>query len=431
MKRVKRMSTGLIIALCFAIIILFGAFILFLPISHNEGVDVSFINALFTSTSSVCVTGLVPIDIADNFNFFGQLVVAILIQLGGLGFASIGVGFILLARKTVNFKERLLLKDALNVDSVKGIVKLVQSVLLISLTFEGIGIILNYIVFSKEYPPLKALWISIFHAISAFNNCGYDILGGLKNLADYKENVLLNLTTCGLIIFGGLGFVVIKEVFSKRSFKKLSLHSKIVTTMTIALLTIGTTLIKLTQTEITWLGAFFTSTVSRTAGFSTFSLANFTNTGLFIVIILMFMGASPGSTGGGIKTTTTFTIFKSAYAATTNKQCSAFKRRIPSDKISKAYVLLMLAISIISISTLLVTFFNPELMFVDVLFEVTSAFGTVGLSTGITPELNTISKFIVVLTMYIGRVGPLTIASLFAVRNISNVSYSEESIVIG
>lgn len=431
MKQVKRMSSGLIIALGFALIILFGAFILFLPISQNEGVDVSFINALFTATSAVCVTGLVPIDIADNFNLIGQLVIAILIQLGGLGFASIGVGFILFARKTVNFRERLILKDALNVDSVKGIIKLVQSVLLISLTFEGIGVILNYIVFSKDYPSLKALWISVFHSISAFNNCGYDILGGFKNLADYKGNILLNLTTCGLIIFGGLGFVVIKEVISKRSFKKLSLHSKIVISMTIALLTIGTILIKFSQTDITWLGAFFTSTVSRTAGFSTFSLANFTNAGLFIVIILMFMGASPGSTGGGIKTTTTFTLFKSAYAMTTNKQCSAFKRKIPSVAISKAYVLLMLAISLISISTLLVTFFDPEFRFIDVLFETTSAFGTVGLSTGITPDLSTISKFIIVLTMYIGRVGPLTIASLFAVRNISNVSYSEESIAIG
>ena len=189
MKQVKRMSSGLIIALGFALIILFGAFILFLPISQNEGVDVSFINALFTATSAVCVTGLVPIDIADNFNLIGQLVIAILIQLGGLGFASIGVGFILFARKTVNFRERLILKDALNVDSVKGIIKLVQSVLLISLTFEGIGVILNYIVFSKDYPSLKALWISVFHSISAFNNCGYDILGGFKNLADYKGNI--------------------------------------------------------------------------------------------------------------------------------------------------------------------------------------------------------------------------------------------------
>lgn len=431
MKQVKQMSTGFIIALGFALIILFGAFILFLPITHNEGVNVTFINALFTATSSVCVTGLVPIDIADNFNFWGQLIVAILIQLGGLGFASIGVGFILFARKTVNFRERLILKDALNVDSVKGIVKLVQAVLLISLTFEGIGTVLNFVVFSKEYSPLKALWISIFHAVSAFNNCGYDILGGFKNLSDYKGNVLLNLTTCGLIIFGGLGFVVIKEILSKRSFKKLSLHSKIVVSMTLTLLAIGTILIKLTQSDISWLGAFFTSTVSRTAGFSTFSLASFTSTGLLIVIILMFMGASPGSTGGGIKTTTTFTLFKSAYALTTNKQCCAFKRKIPSVAISKAYVLLMLTISLISLSTLFVTFFDPELEFIDVLFEITSAFGTVGLSTGITPELSTISKFVVVLTMYIGRVGPLTIASLFAIRNISNVSYSEESIAIG
>lgn len=432
MSKFKKMSTGLIIALGFAAIILTGTILLFLPVSHNEGVDVSFINSLFTATSAVCVTGLVPIDLADNFNLLGQIVVAALIQVGGLGFASIGVGFILFAGKTINFKERLILKDALNVASVKGIVKLVKAVLLISLIFESIGAILNFIVFSKEYPLGKAIWVSIFHAISSFNNCGYDVIGGFKNLADYKDNILLNFSTTGLIIFGGLGFVVIREIMSKRSFRKLSLHSKIVITMTVSLLSIGTIFIKITESNITWLGAFFISSVARTAGFSTFPLGEFTNAGLLIVIILMFMGASPGSTGGGIKTTTTFTLFKSAYSMTTNKQCSAFKRKIPVEAISKSYVLLMVASTFISLSTLLVTFIDPSFNFIEVLFEVMSAFGTVGLSTGITPELSSLSKFVIILTMYVGRVGPLTIASLFVhKRNTNNVSYSEETIAIG
>ncbi len=432
MKQAKRMSTGLIIALGFAGIILLGTLLLSLGITHQEGVSVSFIDALFTATSAVCVTGLVTIDLADSFNLFGQIIVAILIQVGGLGFASIGVGFILFAKKTVNFKERLILKDALNVDSVKGIVKLVKAVLLISLAFEGIGAFFNFIVFSKEYPLTKAIWISIFHAISSFNNCGYDILGGFKNLIDYKDNLLLNFSTTGLIIFGGLGFVVIKEIVSKHSFKKLSLHSKIVITMTASLLSLGTVLVKFTESNITWLGAFFTSTVARTAGFSTFTLSSFSNAGLLIVIILMFIGASPGSTGGGIKTTTSFTLFKSAYSATTNRQCSVFKRKIPEQAISKSYVLLMTAATFISISTLLLTFINPSINFIDILFEIVSAFGTVGLSTGITPSFGWLSKFIVILTMYVGRVGALTIASLFVHKEKgNNAAYSEESIAIG
>ncbi len=432
MTKTKRMSPSLIIALGFAIVILTGTLFLYLPISHNEGVDVSFIDALFTATSAVCVTGLVAIDIADTFNFFGQVVVAALIQVGGLGFASIGVGFILLARRTVNFKERLIVKEALNVDSVKGIVKLVKSVLLMTLVFEGVGAVLNFMVFSKQYHTLKAIWISIFHAISAFNNCGYDILGGFKNLSDYKNNVLLNLTTTGLIIFGGLGFFVVKEIVTKRSFKKLSLHSKIVVSMTVSLLVVGTILIKLTEKNITWLGAYFTSTVARTAGFSTFPLGEFTNAGLFIVIVLMFIGASPGSTGGGIKTTTTFTLLRSAYSMSTNKQCTAFKRKISDESISKSYVIFMEAITLVTLNTLLVSIIEPQFNFIQILFEIVSAFGTVGLSTGITPELSTLSKYIVVITMYIGRVGPLTIVSLWSLRQKSNnVSYSEESIAIG
>lgn len=432
MKQVKKMSTGLIIALGFAGLILLGTLVLLLPLSHNQGVNVSFIDAFFTATSAVCVTGLVPIDLADNFNLLGQITVALLIQVGGLGFASIGVGFMLFARKMINFKDRLIIKDALNVDSLKGIVKLVKAVLLISLTFEAIGTVLNFLAFSKEYPLGKALWISIFHAISSFNNCGYDILGGFKNLANYQDNLIINFSTTGLIIFGGLGFVVINEIITKRSFKKLSLHSKVVITMTTSLLAVGTILIKLTESNITWLGAFFTSTVARTAGFSTFSLAGFTNAGLLVVIILMFIGASPGSTGGGIKTTTSFTLFKSSYSTMTNKQCSAFKRKIPQEAVSKSYVLLMVAISFISLSTLLITMDNPTINFIDIFFETVSAFGTVGLSTGITPDLSPFSKFIVIGTMYVGRVGPLTIASLFVhKKNNNNVSYSEESIAIG
>lgn len=430
MKFFTNMSPARSIAFGFALVILLGGFILFLPISHIQGVNVKFIDALFTSTSAVCVTGLNVVDTADTYNVFGRIVVALLIQIGGLGVTSVGVSMILLARRKVGFKDRILIKEALNLDSLKGVVKLIKSILLMTLCFEGVGAILSFIVFSQDYPIKDAVGISLFHAVSSFNNAGFDILGGFKNLLDYQSNILLNLTTCGLIIFGGLGFIVIKEIINKRSFKKLSLHSKIVISMTITLLTVGTLLLKFTE-NIGWLGAFFFSTSARTAGFSTYNVGNFTNAGLFIIIILMFIGASPGSTGGGIKTTTAFTVLKSAYSVSTNKHCSAFKRKLPAEIISKAFMLTFIASLIVCMSTLLLCILESDYTFAQLMFEVVSGFATVGLSTGITPSLKPSSEFVIILTMFIGRVGPLTIASLWSFRQMPNLKYSEESITIG
>ncbi|HBG76716.1 MAG TPA: H(+)-transporting ATPase, partial [Clostridiales bacterium] len=359
-----------------------------------------------------------------------QAVVAALIQIGGLGVTSVGVGLILLARRKVTFKDRILVKEAMNLNSVGGIVRLVKSVLLMTLCFEGTGVILNFIVFSQDYAPLHALWISIFHAIAAFNNSGYDILGGFRNLIPYQNNVLLNLTTTGLIIFGGLGFLVIREMISKRRFRKFSLHTKVVLTMTAILLASGTVLLKATE-NISWLGAFFFSTSARTAGFSTYQLGEFSNAGLFLLIILMFIGASPGSTGGGIKTTTAFAMLKSAYSMATNKHCTAFKRRIPGETIRKAFIVFVLALSLICLNSYLLSILEPQFTFIQLLFEVVSAFGTVGLSTGITPDLGVLSKAIIILTMYIGRLGPLTVAMIWYYRPLSYASYSEETITIG
>lgn len=430
MNYLKKMRPGRFLVLGFAFVILFGALILFLPISHNEGVDVHFIDALFTSTSAVCVTGLITVDTADTFNVFGRTIIAILIQIGGLGVASVGVSFILLARKKVTLKDRILVKEALNLDTMKGIVKLVKSVLLVTICFETTGAILSFIVFSKHYPFWDAVGISMFHAVSSFNNAGFDVLGNFKSLVGYEGDVLLNLTTTGLIIFGGLGFVVIKEIIRKHNFKKFSLHTKIVITMTVFLLVSGTLLLKLTE-DITWLGAFFFSTSTRTAGFATYNVGAFTNAGLFIMVILMFIGASPGSTGGGIKTTTAYTILKSTYSVSTNQHCNSFKRKIPMDIIHRAFIISLLAIMVVFTNTFIISILEPEASFIQVLFEVVSGFGTVGLTTGITPNLHIISKVILILTMFIGRLGPLTIATMWYFRPMSNVSYSEETITIG
>lgn len=426
----KKMSPGRYIALGFMTVILLGSIILFSPFAHNEGVDLSFIDALFTATSAVCVTGLVVVDTADTYNAFGQTVIAILIQIGGLGVTSVGVGFMLLARRKVDFKDRILVKEALNLDSLKGVVRLIKAILLMTLCFEGVGAVLSFLVFSQDYSFLRAIQISIFHSISAFNNAGFDILGGFKSLIDYKENVLLNLITCGLIIFGGMGFVVIKELISKHSFKKLSLHSKVVLTMTVILLVSGTILFKMIE-EVSWLGAFFFSTTARTAGFATYPIDKLSNAGMLLLMILMFIGASPGSTGGGIKTTTAFTLIKGVYSASTNQNCCAYKRRISSEVLYKAFVLVMLAIMVVCFNTFLICIFEPGYSFIQIAFEVVSGFGTVGLSTGITPSLKPASELIIIITMFIGRVGPLTIASLWFFKPKSNVCYSDEAITIG
>lgn len=430
MQIIKRIKPGRIITAGFALLIIIGAILLSLPIAHNEGVDVSFIDALFTSTSAVCVTGLIVVDTADTFNVFGRTIVAILIQIGGLGITSFGVGIIILTGRHVGIKERTLVKEAMNLDSMKGMVKLVKSIFLMTISFETVGALLSFISFSKNYSIADAAGISIFHSIAAFNNSGFDILGGLTNLIPYREDILLNLVTAFLIITGGLGFLVIKDIIVKRNFKKFTLHTKVVIITTIILLLSGTILLKMTE-KISLLGAFFFSTSARTAGFSTYNVGQFTNGGLFVLIILMFIGASPGSTGGGIKTTTLFLIIENIYSKSVNKYVTAFKRRIPSYIIGKAFNLSALALMVVCLNTLLICILESNYEFIQILFEVVSALGTVGLSTGITPELSDISKFILVLVMFLGRLGPLTIASIWYSKELPNSKYSEESIIIG
>lgn len=414
----------------FALVILIGTGLLLLPISIRSDAHVSFIDALFTSTSAVCVTGLIAIDVADHFTAFGQTIVAALIQIGGLGVTSIGVGLILAAGKRVSMRGRVLVKEALNVDGFKGMVRLVKSVLLMTLCFELVGMALSFIVFVQDYPPLRALGISAFHSIAAFNNSGFDILGGLRNLIPYQSNVLLNLTTSGLIIFGGLGFLVILDILKKRSFRKLALHSKIVIITTVILLVVGTLLLKATE-DISWLGAFFQSVSARTAGFSTYPIGEFTNAGLFTLIILMFIGASPGSTGGGIKTSTFFVLMQQVRSLFTKKHIGAFRRSIPSETLSKASMIALLSLLLVCVGTFLLCILEPGCSFVQLLFEEVSAFGTVGLSTGITPTLTDGSKLILIFTMFAGRVGAFTLLSIWIERPAPSAHYTEESITVG
>lgn len=344
---------------------------------------------------------------------------------------AVGAGIILAVGKKVDLKGRNLIREAMNLNSGKGIVTFIKNIFITTLLFEITGAILSYFVFVQDYPPLKAIGISLFHSVAAFNNSGFDILGNYQNLIPYQNSIILNLVTCGLIFFGGIGFLVIRELWSKKlQWKKLTMHAKVVLSVSGVLIVVGTVLIKLTE-DISWLGAFFCSVSARTAGFSTYALGDFSTSGLLVVTILMFIGASPGSTGGGIKTSTFFVLIQGIKSAATNKSEKAFHYAIPKEAFRKAAVITLLALAIIFIGTYAMTVMEQDISLRDALFEIISAFGTVGLSTGITPGLSLGSKVLSILIMYIGRLGPLTIASLWYFSRGERVSFPEGNIVVG
>ena len=430
-KFITRLAPGRIIALGFAFVILLGSGLLMLPCSVQDGVTVRYIDALYTSTSAVCVTGLIAIDAGDTFTPLGQFFLASLIQVGGLGVTAVGAGVILAMRRRMNLKGRSLVREAMNLDSGQGIVRFVHRIFLTTVAFELAGAALSFLSFVRDYAPLDALGISLFHSVAAFNNSGFDILGDYQNLIPYRDDVLLNLVTCALIIFGGIGFLVIQEVVGKRfRWSRFSMHTKVVLTVSAALTAVGALLIKLTE-DVTWLGAFFHSVSARTAGFSTYPLGGFSNAGLLVLTVLMFIGASPGSTGGGVKTTTFFVLLQGIKSAATNKTEKAFHYAVPADAFRKAAVITLLALGVILTGTYLMVVLDPGLTLTQALFETVSAFGTVGLSTGVTPGLSDGSKLLSIFIMYIGRLGPLTIATLWYFTKGERVRYPEGNIAIG
>ena len=428
---IKRQSPARLIALGFISLILIGSILLRLPFCVKEGVHLSYIDSLYTSTSAVCVTGLIAVDAGDTFTPLGQMILGLLMQTGGLGVTTVGAGLMLLMRKKVDLKERTLVKEALNVDSGKGLITLVKRIFIVTIVFETAGALLSLLVFIQDYPFPKALGISIFHSVAAFNNAGFDILGNFQSLVNYSDSIMLNIVTCFLIFFGGIGFLVIWELLEKKCrWKKLSMHAKIVLSVSGVLIVVGTVLIKATE-NVSWMGAVFNSISARTAGFSTYSLAGFSKSGLLVIMILMFIGSSPGSTGGGIKTTTFFVLLQGIRSSATNTSEKAFHYSIPKDAYKKASVIALIAASVILAGTYLMGIFEPDADFFDVFFEVTSAYGTVGLSTGITPGLSVPSKLLSIIIMYIGRLGPWTVATLWHFSKGERVSFPEGNISIG
>ncbi len=430
-----------ILALGFGGLILFGAFLLNLPFASQNGQSIGFINALFTSASSVCVTGLVVVNTAYHWTLFGQIVIIVLIQMGGLGFMTLATIVALIMGKRITLKERLVIKEQLNQETMSGLVKLTKYVILATFTIEGIGALLFSTRFIPIYGFKTGIWYSIFHAISAFCNAGFDILG--DSIVPFVGDYVINLTICGLIIFGGLGFSVYIDITKNRSFRKFSLHTKLVLTITAALLIGGTIIFyllefnnPLTMKSLTMserlLASFFQSTVPRTAGFYSVSMAGLHDTTVFLLIILMFIGGSPGSTAGGIKTTTFGALVLTTISVIRgDKDIVAFKKSIPYGVINKSIAIIMVGL-IILISVSFILTITEEADFLDLLFETTSAFATVGLTTGVTPDLSDVGKVILTLTMYAGRVGPLTMAFAFSKpRKHANYKYSEGNIIVG
>lgn len=427
----KKLSAGTIIVLSFLTVIIVGAFLLYLPLSLSDNASLSFLDAFYIAASAVCVTGLSPVPIGSTLNAFGEMILALLIQIGGMGITVISVLLFMAIGKKIDLKNRNIIKATLNFDSGKGVLSFVKDVFITTVCFELLGTAVNMAVFIKDYPFPRALGISLFHAVSSFNNAGFDIFLYNDSLALYKNNILLNMNTCFLIVCGGLGFLVIREVISKKfKWRRYSLHAKVVITTTAFLLISATLIIKFKE-NISWMGAVFTSVTLRTAGFYTYSIQEFSIATKLIMCAFMLIGASPGSTGGGIKTTTFFVMLMGIRESGRNKRSQAFHYGIPRVAFQKASVINMLSLSLIIASTYLILCFNSSLSLIEALFEATSSFGTVGLSLNVTPVLSPMSKAVSIATMFIGRLGPLTIASLGFKKKNDNVMFPEGNIPIG
>ena len=427
----RRLSPARFIAIGFAATILIGSALLMLPVCVKPGVSLPYIDALYTSASAVCVTGLLTVDVGDTFTAVGQTIIAVLIQIGGLGVGAIGAGIMLATRRRMDLKSMNIVREAGNLDAGRGVTQFLSVLFKTTLVIELCGAVLSFPTFVRHYPVGKAIGISLFHAIAAFNNSGFDILGGGRNLAPFRDDIPLNLVTCALIIFGGIGFLVIGEMRSKRfAWKRYSMHAKIVLS-TSAVLTVGGALLLWLTERFSPLAALFHSVSARTAGFSTVPLGNFSEVGLLVLIVLMFIGASPGSTGGGIKTTTFFTLLVGIRSAATNRSEKAFRYSLPKEAFRKSAVITLIGLLVVLVGTLLFMLAEPTVPLVDALFEVVSAFGTVGLSTGITPTLGLHAKLLSILLMYIGRLGPLTVATLWYFSHGERVRFPEGDLAIG
>ncbi|MEK3789063.1 MULTISPECIES: TrkH family potassium uptake protein [Paenibacillus] len=416
-----RLSPPRILAGGFALIIFLGTLLLMLPIANTSGEPLPFLDALFTATSATCVTGLVVVDTGTHFTIFGQIVIAVLIQIGGLGFMTMATLVALVFKRRISYKERLILQEAMNQTSVEGIVALIRKVIIYSLTIEAVCAVLFAIRWAFDMPLGQALYFGIWHSISLFNNAGFDIFGDFRSLTGYVADPFTNLISIFLIVTGGLGFVVLSDLVEYRSKRRLSLHSKVVLTVTPALILVGMLVILIFEfVNPATLGrldgggkllaSLFQSVATRTAGANTLDIANMEQATQFFMILLMFIGASPGSTGGGIKTTTFVLLLGAVWAMIRGREDIVFFRyRLEQERVLKALSIVLLALFIVIGATMILST-TEDHHFLMILFEATSAFGTVGLSMGLTQDLTDVGKMLIIMLMFIGRVGLITMA---------------------
>lgn len=436
--------TTRILTLGFALIILIGALLLLLPCA-SRGNDTSFLDALFTATSATCVTGLVVADTYQHWTVFGQIIILALIQIGGLGFMTIGVYISVLLKKKIGLKERENIHESVSTLEIAGVVRLVRFIIRGTVTFEAIGALLLAIRFIPTKGLLKGIYYGIFHSISAFCNAGFDLMGdgeAYSSFVGYEGDMIVNLTIMSLIVIGGIGFIVWDDIKrNKLQFRKYLLHTKIVMITTIALIFGGAFLFLLLENHATlnglsWngkiLGALFSSVTARTAGFNTTDTGALTNGGKLLTMVLMFIGGSSGSTAGGVKTTTiVVAIFFARNMITRTQGTNILGRRLEDETLKKANAVITINLTLACLAAFIIFAIQP-FQFEDVLFEVFSAIGTVGMTTGITRDLNVISKIIIILLMYCGRLGSLSFALTFAQRKIiAPVQQPTEKIVVG
>jgi trk system potassium uptake protein TrkH len=442
----RTLNPYIIILVSYLGVILIGSILLTLPFSNQSGAWSSFINALFTATSALAVTGLSVYNISIQFTFFGQFIILLLMILGGLGIITIFSFFTVVLGKKIGIMERYVIKEALNLSSMSGLIIFIKRIISLSLIFILIGATLYSIVFIPQFGFFNGIYHSIFLAVSSFNNAGFDILG--NSLIGYQGNLMIEFTTIFLIISGGLGFLVWIELLRhKFSFKKLTTYAKVVLTMTLILTVAGTLLLMLTeingQLGLTLDMALFTSVSARTAGLTVIPIHQLTNASKFVVIVLMFIGANPISTGGGIKTTTLFIVVLSIIAMFSGKRVHAFKRTFPLVSILKALALVVISTTFIITMVIVIEYieqFNttyPEGVKTStaLLFEVVSAFGTVGYSEGVTAYLSEPTKIIISTIMLLGRIGPIAMISVFSDKiswtEAGNFSYMEATVPVG
>lgn len=431
MKHKIKLTTTQLILLSFLIAIVAGSLLLMLPISSATGQSVAYVDALFTATTAVCVTGLVTLPTVSSWSFFGQFILLVLIQIGGLGIITIMSGLMISLHKKMGMKERILIQDAFNLNTMSGMIRFIKKVLFGTFIVEAIGAVLYMLVFVPEF-GLRGVWISVFNSISAFCNAGIDVLSE-NSLMDYGTHPLVLSVTNSLIILGGIGYVVwwdvlrvLKEFKTKkmRCLSGLTLHSKIALSMTVFLLVSGTVLFFIFEysNPLTMMNyslfdkvqaSFFQSVTTRTAGFATFPQENLTNASAFVSLLLMFIGGSPVGTAGGVKTVTIAVLIYAAFATIKNEEeVVLFDRTIAKKTISKSVAVVFVSFMIMCISTILLSSVTDAPM-LDILYETVSATATVGLTRNLTSTLNLWGKLIVIVTMYFGRVGPISMIIAF------------------